>query len=657
MLNPRINELPRGVPPEGAFIPYYDPLEGVTKALSVAALNPSATPVPNTNFNWIANRKDANGAPWPYSKNDPVVFNGEWYQSASDNNTFTPGASDTWVKMNKSYTGGFWKAGVYSDARPWVFSDHTGELEIYELIDPARPFISTNITTEEAAGKWRSFSSKVTIDEVNTADAVITFDAKHSAQRWFKGSGNIDGPRLWQFINHERLIEGKFFFTMSGLFEQELPMDFRMSDPNFKLATRRWTPMDVGDYEATINDNGAGNYNLKIYGPFGGGGNTMPTIFDNVIAYSGGVLDGSRTYFDPEGDLENNPLPEVRNASITGADNIPGTVLTASWTFFSPSGYTQGVHKYQWYRSAEDGSTREAISGATGNTYTVLEADIGYAISVEIIAVQTATAPANGNPESLPVETAGILIEALVVTSLDPETNYDQVLNLFDDNYDAVNFRIPDTGLRPDDVTPFWTSPLAENRPAYESATKRLYLDPAVTVRFVETPMRASNSKGASGTRKYDWVGVIELASLPAAGVDAIIFSPLTSLLFKVKDARFHFQSSSANNFSFVVQTGVKYRFRLRTDINATSGFWEARLQLNYDEQGGAFLFDETIQGTNGGAGIAEDTLLRIGASKASPPAKPLHGYVYEMVYLGQDHIPAEKELNLWRRLNQVAGL
>ena len=107
----------------------------------------------------------------------------------------------------------------------------------------------------------------------------------------------------------------------------------------------------------------------------------------------------------------------------------------------------------------------------------------------------------------------------------------------------------------------------------------------------------------------------------------------------------------------FVAQINTKYRFRLRTDLNSVTGFWEARLQLNFDEQDQSFLYDATVQGTNGGAGIAAGSTVRLGASKNVPPIRGMHGYWYEFALLGQDHIPVDQEPNLWRRLNMVAGL
>jgi hypothetical protein len=649
--NPRIDELPPGVPEEGDYIPYWSKRDGVTKRLSAAMF--TGGPPAQIDFTWIPNRVDEEGNPLPYNLNDPVIYGGEWYISLIDNNTFTPGVGDQWLKQSTSFSGGFWKAGVYNGDQPWVFSNHSGETQIYELIDPTRPFISTDIVAEEAAGKWRTLSSKVNIDLIDTSDAVIELDLKHSAQRWFKGVDNIDGPRLWNPTNVDRLVEAKFFFTMSGLFAQELPQNFRMSDPLFNPSTRRWVPFDVGDYEATINYDGAGNYNVKIYGPFGGGGNQMPTILMNEISYTGGLLQGPRQYFDPEGDLENNPKPQVLTPTLVGTPE-PGEILTATWTFHSPSGYAQGTHRYQWYRSNEDGSSKEAIVGATNSTYLLDDDDVDRAISCVIIAVQTAPAPANGNPESDPVETAGLLVEAPsnLPAELDLDLHYDHVMDLKSGNYDAVNFRVPDTGLVNAGAT-FWTSPDAGKRPTYDGANKRLVFDPAVEPQFIEAVIQASNAKGTSNTRRYEFIGVIEFDVIPS---DVTIFSILTSLYFELEGGNPNLLQSAPCLFTgFTAQTGVKYRFRLRTDI--VGGVVEARLQLNYDESNGTYLFDGVDSNTNGGAGIGAGNTFRIGASKNVPALRGLDGKVYGMALLGQAHVDQQYELNLWRTLNATAGI
>ncbi|HEY7987518.1 MAG TPA: calcium-binding protein, partial [Methylophilaceae bacterium] len=73
------------------------------------------------------------------------------------------------------------------------------------------------------------------------------------------------------------------------------------------------------------------------------------------------------------------------NDSVTGAVTITGTatqnqVLTASNTLADADGL--GTITYQWQSSADGGSTWTNINGATANTYTLAEAEVGKLVQV-----------------------------------------------------------------------------------------------------------------------------------------------------------------------------------------------------------------------------------------------------------------------------------
>jgi hypothetical protein len=228
-------------------------------------------------------------------------------------------------------------------------------------------------------------------------------------------------------------------------------------------------------------------------------------------------------------------------------------------------------------------------------------------------------------------------------------------MDLKSGNYDTVNFRVPDTGLVNNGAT-YWTSPDAGSRPTYDAPNKRLVYDPSVTVRYLDGAIAASNAKGTANTRKYEFIGVIEFDTVTTSRVT--IFGISTTHFFERNaNMKFSYTASSTVEFNFIPVAGVKYRFRLRTDVNPTTTFLESRLQLNYDEAAGTYLFDQTMVHSQGGIGIGSGFTLRQGASKVIPPNRGLLGKNYGFALLGQAHLATDKELNLWRTLNATAGL
>ena len=110
--------------------------------------------------------------------------------------------------------------------------------------------------------------SKASIDQltVSTASGTITLDMGNQADRMFKGSGNINGPKTWIFSNTTgSILIRSFIFVMTTLDAQTMPANVAMSDARWDGTI--WTPQDVGQYEATASFDGT-NWLLKIEGPF-----------------------------------------------------------------------------------------------------------------------------------------------------------------------------------------------------------------------------------------------------------------------------------------------------------------------------------------------------------------------------------------------------
>lgn len=645
-----LDQLPRKQPVAEDIFGFRSIIDGVTYGAPLSSILPGAS---TQNFEWVANKQPM------YGLNESVTFGGTWYKSLSANNTGIPGQSGTWQAMSQgSVSGGFYKPGVYAQEKVVVYSDHTGITEQYQLTAPARPFVSTNIATEEEQGLWVSISGQLRRVYVSVVANQLVLDCKHQSQIVFIVEGNISNNTTVVFENHDKLVWCKIRFVIAAPVYFQLPTNTISSDVLFNQQNDfRKQFLDIGPYSMEVTYDEV-NFWIETFGPGRGSANLPASLLNLSIANVGGTLVATRQYYDAEGDLENNPPPILSNVVINGLPE-PEEQLTITYDFYSPFGYAEGVPVVQWYRKNEDGTNRTAIPGANSLIYNVSPIDdTGYLIEADVIGVQVAAPPANGNPNSIVYTTNALLIQEPQDVGPEPlvlEDHFDHILNLFDDNYDAGTFSIPDTGLRVEADT--WTSPASTERPTYDAVNKRLRFDPTVTPRYIDAPIAASNAKGSSGTKKYDFVGVVEFAVAPTSEFQ--IFAILTNMNFRLSNLFFftHQTSSTVTFNTFVAEVGVKYRFRLRIDTNAGTGNWEGRLQLNYDEDGAAFLYDATFQGTNGGATIPGGSTIRLGASKQVPVTRALNGWIYEFALLGQAHLDAQYELNLWRRLNLVAGI
>lgn len=640
--NPRIDELPLGYPVENDFVPFWSVFEGRTKRLAAALFNPTSVQI-NNGIEWVYDRKDNLGAPLPYNLYDIVSKGGKLYQSLVNVNTSTPGVvgNDLWELVVKAYSGGFWKAGVYTDVQPWVFSNHTGTTLIYELIDPARPFVSVNIETETSAGKWRSLSGKIVIDEVDTTQSEIVFDMKFDAQRWFRGSDNINSPKLWVDINAEDAIKATFIFTLSGLHTQTMPENYRLTSLQFNKLTSEWVPEFIGTYKFTKDFDGLGLCYVTIEGPFGGGGNTMPTIFDNVIGnLANNMVGGLYTYFDAEGDPESNQPPRAENIQVVG-NQFPGSLLTASYTFVSPSNYVEGASLKQWYLETPDGEESDALPGETGLTI-IVPADVGKVLKFGVLPVQTAPAPANGRPVGVEAFSGGVMIiaENVVTPELDLNLEYHQLLK--HNTYDVANLRAPIMGTL---GVGYFTSPVG--REPTKHANGDLIFDPAVNIKRLTFLTLAGTS-----IKTHECVFVIRLDEVKTEYVLGI--SSNVWIRFQNTGDQLEVGFNGSVKFlTWAPAINTPYACRVRWSTNGT--IVSMRLQVDYNEDTNMYLVDETINGANNGTTWAAQT-GSIGSSVTDTSG--LDGRLGELAIMYDAHLlDPDKILQLWKRLNNIKAL
>lgn len=113
-----------------------------------------ASPI-SQNFEWVTDNDPG------YQLNDVVTYGGKWWQSlVNDNLNNTPGVDDAiWHELPKSASGFVpWAPGVYPQDLPFVYVN-LGTLDnpivkMYVLASPVRPYVSTDIVVEVAAGDW-----------------------------------------------------------------------------------------------------------------------------------------------------------------------------------------------------------------------------------------------------------------------------------------------------------------------------------------------------------------------------------------------------------------------------------------------------------------------------------------------------------------------
>jgi hypothetical protein len=152
-----------------------------------------------------------------------------------------------------------WTAGTFGSGLMIVYHNHSVHGScLVKLVDPVRPFTSTNIETEITAGKWEILNDISRIDRavVVTAGAVLTLDMAGKPVRSFKGDAIISGPKTWAFTGVTRAVSiPAFFFELDDVHDQTLPANVLMSDVRKVGAV--WTPEVAGKYKAKLDYDGA----------------------------------------------------------------------------------------------------------------------------------------------------------------------------------------------------------------------------------------------------------------------------------------------------------------------------------------------------------------------------------------------------------------
>lgn len=143
-------------PKIGDYIIVYDTTEGVTKKSPVEIFFPAG---PSTNYKWVSN--------FNYDEDAIVEHEGKWWISLHDNNLGNiPTEGADWSEVVKSSSGlVLYTPGIFTQDPAIVLSDHEGgNLALYWLANPTRPYNSTDIAAEQIAGDWKLLTERFTAD-------------------------------------------------------------------------------------------------------------------------------------------------------------------------------------------------------------------------------------------------------------------------------------------------------------------------------------------------------------------------------------------------------------------------------------------------------------------------------------------------------------
>lgn len=166
----------------------------------------------------------------------------------------------------------------------------------------------------------------------------------------------------------------------------------------------------LGEYYLTVIEDGGGEPTLTGFKVYPNTedydttvGNSTIYLFQNVngIYYVGRLQQGLADAV--------NQAPTATSVSISGTAQ-EGETLTGSYTYDDNEGDAEGATQYQWYR-ADNGSglNRAAISGATGQTYDLVTADVGKFIQYGVTPVAaTGTSPGTQGLSSYTAEVTAI---------------------------------------------------------------------------------------------------------------------------------------------------------------------------------------------------------------------------------------------------------
>ncbi|MFD0997673.1 hypothetical protein ACFQ21_00075 [Ohtaekwangia kribbensis] len=112
----------------------------------------------------------------------------------------------------------------------------------------------------------------------------------------------------------------------------------------------------------------------------GASGNLPPVVSGITVTETGGVLTHTSTYFDPDGDLEDDQVPLAIGVGCTGI-NLPGflnqgEILAGSYTYEHINQKAEGTTTFKFYAADDAVGTNETVIATTQN-FTLTSAQLG----------------------------------------------------------------------------------------------------------------------------------------------------------------------------------------------------------------------------------------------------------------------------------------
>ncbi|HMG93215.1 MAG TPA: hypothetical protein VK589_24330 [Chryseolinea sp.] len=161
-----------------------------------------------------------------------------------------------------------WAAGVYGPGLIIVYHNHSVDGKgLYVLVDPARPYTSTNIETEITALDWERITGSELIT-VSTAGGTINYEFNNTPERSFQGSAAITTPKTIAFLNSTKGKEFQAFHNITDVAAVlTFPASVKMSSGLWLDGPKTWTPEYTGEYKFIGHFNGTTWY-VDAYGPY-----------------------------------------------------------------------------------------------------------------------------------------------------------------------------------------------------------------------------------------------------------------------------------------------------------------------------------------------------------------------------------------------------